>query len=475
MRCPALRAASLALPVVVGACSLGPAYRRPVVDVPPGFAATPATARSAWPSPRWWEKFNSPELDDLIALARSANQDLAAAAARIVQADAQVRISGAPLLPALNGELTDNYSRQGTGSSTSARSFPGSPRYFDFRTYGAQLQVSYDLDFWGRNRALYRSAEAAALASRFDQETVALNVVASVANTYFALLAAQDRLRVAERNLADAEAILAAYRARVAAGTSTALDVAQQEALAAGERALIPALRNSVEQERIGLGILTGQPPERLRVEGGSLDALRLPDVAPGLPSGLLARRPDVAFAEANLVSQNGNIQAARAAFFPDVQLTGSGGLQSAVLSSITGPGTVIAALTASVLQPIFDNGLRAGEYRQAQGRFEELAATYRTSVLQAFTDVETALAALSYATEQERLEREAVRIAQESANIAAAQLLAGTIDIVTQLNTEATLFNDLDLLAQIRLARFQALVNLYKALGGGWSGEASA
>lgn len=486
------RLASLAAVLAGAACSLGPSYRQPTVDIPPSFAATPATASTAWPSPRWWEGFGSSELDQLIAQARAANQDLAAAAARVVQADAQVRISGAPLLPALNGNGSFDYTRTGTGSSGGGPSsvalatVPGGvpstisvgggrPRYFDFRTYSGQLQVSYDLDFWGRNRALYRSAQAAALGTRFDQQTVALTVESSVANTYFALLSAQDRLRIAQRNLTDAEAILAAYRARLDAGTATALDVSQQEALVAGQRALIPNLHNLAEQQRLALGTLTGQPPERLRVEGSSLDHLDLPDVTPGLPSELLARRPDVAFAEANLIAQNGNVQAARAAFFPDVSLTASGGLQSAALSTITGPGTLVAALTAAVVQPIFDNGLRAGQYQQAKGRYEELAANYRSAVLQSFTDVETALAALAYATDQERLEREAVRVAQQSADIAAAQLRAGTIDIVTQLNTEATLFSDLDLLAQIRLARFQALVNLYKALGGGWSREGSA
>lgn len=492
MRRPVSSAASVAAIMLallgVAACSLGPAYRRPVVDIPAEFAATPATAGAAWPAESWWRGFGSRELDGLMVQARAANQDLAAAAARIVQADAQVRISGAPLLPALNGTANYDYTRSGTGSRGGGRSSGvvfaadgtpngtggarsgGGPHYFDFRTYSSQLQVSYDLDFWGRNRALYRSAEASALGTRFDQQTVALTVESSVANTYFALVAAQDRQRIAERNLRDAEAILAAYRARLAAGTATALDVSQQEALAAGERALIPNLRNQAEQQRIGLGILTGQPPERLRVAGGTLERLDLPLVAPGMPSELLARRPDVAFAEASLVAQNGNIQAARAAFFPDVTLTASGGLQSAALSSITGPGTLVAALTAAAVQPIFDNGLRRGQYKLARGRFDELAADYRRSVLQAFTDVETALAALSYATEQERLEREAVRVAQQSADIAAAQLRAGTIDIITELNTQATLFNDLDLLVQIRLARFQALVNLYKALGGGWA-----
>ncbi len=278
MRRPVPLLTVLAALLAVAGCSLGPTYRRPTVDIPAAFAATPTTAQVAWPSVRWWEGFGSPELDALVTEARAANQNLAAAAARIVQADAQVRINGAPLLPALNGQGTYNYVREGTGTVVGVPSgVPGTPRYFDYRTYAAELQVSYDLDFWRRNRALFRSAEAATLATRFDQETVALDTFTSVANTYFQLLAAQDRVRIAERNLRSAEAILAAYRARLAAGTASALDLSQQEALVAGQRALIPNLRSQAEQERIALGILTGQPPERLRVAGGSLDPLHLP------------------------------------------------------------------------------------------------------------------------------------------------------------------------------------------------------
>ena len=484
-------AALLAVPLA--GCRLGPEYERPRLDVPAAFQATADTAAAAWPPPEWWRNFHSPELDDLIATARAYNTDLAAAAARVVQADAQVRISGAPLLPTVNGTAGGTYQRSGTGTSRSSGrsaaslaaldptgalgsgSSGSTQRYFDFRTYSTGLQVSYDLDFWGRNRALAEAAQASAVATRFDQETVAINVVTSVANTYFQLLAAQDRLRVAERNLLDAERILAAFRARLSVGTANALDVSQQEALVAGQRAAIPNLRNNAEQQRIGLGILVGRPPERLRVGGGSLDKLPLPVVAPGLPSELLARRPDVANAEAQLQAENANIRAARAAFFPSVQLTASGGLTSAALSTITGPGTLVAQLAANLTQPIFDNGQRRGQLDQSKGRYDELLAGYRRAVLQSFTDTEQALTALRFTTEQEGLERQAVAVAQRSADIARAQLEAGTIDIVTSLNTQNTLFSDLDLLTQVRLARFQALVNLYKALGGGWDGGAPA
>jgi multidrug efflux system outer membrane protein len=487
----ALPLASMVLAtILIGGCNLGPFYERPKLDVPGAFQATADTAAAAWPPPEWWRNFGSPELNGLIATARSYNTDLAAAAARIVQADAQVRISGSPLLPTVQGVVTDSYQRSGTGGSRSSGSsslasvinpatglpFGGvssgnAQHYFDFRSYSASLQVSYDLDFWGRNRALAEVAEASAVATRFDQETVALTVVTSVANTYFQLLAAQDRLHVAERNLATAVNVLGAYKARLTVGTANALDVSQQEALVASQRAAIPGLRNNAEQQRLGLGILVGIAPERLDVKGGTLDKLPLPLVAPGLPSELLARRPDVANAEAQLVSENANIRAARAAFFPIVQLTTSGGLTSAALSAITGPGTVVAQLAGTLTQTIFDNGLRRGQLDQAKGRYDELLAGYRRTVLQSFTDVEQSLTALRLITEQEDLTRQAVAVAQRSADIAGAQLQAGTIDIITSLNIQTTLFSDLDQLTQVRLARFQALVNLYKALGGGWAG----
>ena len=457
---------------MLAACTLGPDYVRPTVDIPGSFDATSATAAAAWPAQGWWSNFKSPELDGLINRSRIYNTDLNAAVARVIQADAQVRVSGSPLLPTVNGNASGTYNRSGIGSN-SRRSTVGlgsSNTYFDTRSYSVGLEASYDLDLFGRNRALLAAAQATAVATRFDQETVALSVVSSVASTYFQLLAAQDRLRVAERNLRSAEQILGAYRARLTVGTANLLDVSQQEALVAGQRAQLPAFRNSIEQNRSALGILVGLPPERLDIKGGSLEALPLPVVAPGLPSELLARRPDVAYYEALLQAQNANMRAARAAFFPDITLTASGGLTSAALSSITGPGTLVAQLGAQVLQPIFDNGLRTGQLEATKGRYAELLSDYQKAVLQAFTDVEQSLTGLQLITEQERLERIALAVAQRSADIAGAQLQAGTIDIITSLNTQTTLYNYLDALTQIRLSRFQYLLNVYKALGGGFT-----
>jgi NodT family efflux transporter outer membrane factor (OMF) lipoprotein len=329
--------------------------------------------------------------------------------------------------------------------------------------------VAYEVDFWGKNLAARQSAVASAMFSRYDQQVVALTVVTNVANTWFTALGLADRLMVAQHNLSGAEQTLAVIRGRLDAGTASALDVAQQESLVAAERAVIPNFRNQMEQQLIGLGILVGRPPEAISVRPGSLDTLSLPLVSAGLPSELLQRRPDVAEAEAQLVAANFDIKTARAAFFPSVQLTGQYGFSNAALNTLFSPGGTIISLVAGLTQPLFDGGALRGKLEQTKGRYDELLADYRKSVVQAFTDIENAMTAWRFTTEQEALQRQAVATAQRAADIARAQMQAGTVDVTTVLQAETNLFSAEDLLVQVRLTRFQALLDLYKALGGGW------
>lgn len=458
---PRLGRLCAALCLSLSACSLGPDYVRPTGLVPAALRET-APAAPVWPSKDWWHGFNSPDLDNLVADAETGSFDIQAAIARVRQADAQVRISGAPLLPSLGATAQQSWTR--TGSRI------GGSGYTETRTSQLQASASYELDLWGRVAATRDSAEASALFSRYDQQTVALTTLSSIASTWFSALAFEDRLAVAQRNLRDAEEILRAIQARLDAGTASALDVTQQGALVAGLRASIPAFRSNAQQQVNALGVLVGKLPEDIRVSAGTLNTLSLPEVAPGLPSDLLLRRPDIAAAEANLLAANANIREARANFYPQITLTGSGGWESTALSTLFGPTSVLASAAASATQSIFDNGLKRGQYELAQGKYDELVADYRKTVVQAFTDVENALTAYRYATEQERLEQDAVTVAQRAADIAREQVLAGTSDIVTALQAQNTLFSDLDTLAQVRLSRFQALVSLYKALGGGWT-----
>jgi NodT family efflux transporter outer membrane factor (OMF) lipoprotein len=453
-----------ALPVLAG-CSIGPeTHSGPAV--PATFRAATGEA-PAWPRDGWWRGFQSAELDALIAQARAQNFDIAAAIARVQQADAQVRVAGAGLLPSLNATGDASWRRASLGSSGGGRS--ANATAFETHSYSLGLNVAYEADFWGKIRAGRQAAVAGAIASRFDAGTVALTVETDVALTWFNALAFADRLAVAQRNLADAEQVLAVSRGRLAAGTASALDVAQQEALVASERALIPSLRSQMEQQLIALGILTGQAPEAIAARPGTLTALSLPPVAPGLPSQLLERRPDVAAAEAQLQAADFNVAAARAAFFPNIQLTGSAGFQNAALGTLFGPGGFLASLAAGLTQPLFDGGTLRGQLEQAKGRQAELLADYRKAVVQAFTDVDNALTAWRFASEQEALQARAVETARRALDIARAQMQAGTTDITAVLQAETTLLNDEDTLVQVRLARAQALVNLYKALGGGW------
>ena len=316
-----------------------------------------------------------------------------------------MRIAGAAMLPKVTA--TGAASWQQTGAT---RGFTGVSRggstssTIDIHNYSlSPLNVAYEVDFWGKNRAARQSAISSAMFSRFDQQVVALTVVTNVANTWFIALSLADRLVVAQRNLADAEQTLAVIRGRLDAGTANALDLAQQESLVAGERATIPNLRNQLEQELIGLGILVGRPPEAITARPGSLNKLALPPVNPGLPSAVLQRRPDVAEAEAQLVAANFNIKVARAAFFPSIQLTGSYGFSNAALNTLFTPGGTIVSIAAGLVQPLFDGGVLRGQLEQAKGRYDELLADYRKAVVQAFTDVEDALTAWRFTTEQER------------------------------------------------------------------------
>ncbi len=320
------------------------------------------------------------------------------------QADAQVRIAGAPLLPSISGSGSAAWQHEGTGAGSAAYGVGlfrgGSNSSIDFHSYSAGLSAAYELDFWGRNRATRQSAVASAMFSRFDQQTVALTIVTDVANTWFTALSLADRLAVARSNLKDAEQTLAVIRGRF--DCRHRQRVGHRPAGVAGRRRAChssPASSARWSSKSSASASWSAQPPERISVRPGTLTALGLPPVASGLPSELLARRPDVASAEAQLVAQNFSITVARAAFFPSIQLTASAGYEAPALNRLITPGGALASLAAGLTQPIFDGGTLRGQLDLAKGRHDELLADYRKAVVQAFTDVDTALTAWRYAT----------------------------------------------------------------------------
>ncbi len=459
---------AIATSAALGGCSLGPEYKRPDVPLPAawresGESGSDAGAdAAAWPSADWWRGFGSPELDGYIAEARRANNDLAAAVARVREADALAAVAGAALLPAVGVNATAIKERVQATSGA----------YVNFNQYSPQFTASYAIDFWGKNRAAQTAALATATASRHDRATVELTVMTSVALTYFQSVELRDRLAVAEGNLASAETILRGLRLQLAAGIATALDVAQQETTVSTLSAAIPPLRQQFRQTIHALAILIGRTPESLDTSAGKLADLALPAVRPGLPSDLLTRRPDVAQAEDQLVAANANIAVARAAFFPNIQLTASSGFASSALSNLLKSSSGVFAIAASIAQPIFDGGALKGQYAFSQARYDELVANYRKAILSAFGNVEDALVALEQTAEQERRQASAVSRARRAHEIAQAQLRSGTVTILTVLNTETALFSTQDGLVQARFFHLQALVGLFGALGGGWQKE---
>ena len=455
----------LALVANSAGCILTKDLPDPALDVPAGYkAARLSTAGDALPTLDWWRGFRSRELTGLMEEAQTVNLDIAAATARFRQADAQARIAGAALLPSLSGTGQEAYSRT-SGSSSSGLTNGGR----EVVNFSSSFSASYELDFWGKNRDAAQAAEEITVATRFDRDVVALTTLTTVANAFFQVLAAQDRIRTAQRNIASAERILNAIKERLRAGTGNDLDVAQQESVLANQRALVPPLRQTLDQNINALATLVSRPPEAVRVTGGSLNRIAAPRVTPGLPSELLTQRPDIRRQEAQLASATANVGSARAQFFPSIQLTGQGGYQSSALSALFQPHAAFFSMVGSLTQPIFDGGRILGNFEFTKARQDELLQIYRRTVVQAFADVDNALMSIRQTTERLRLQRQVVAASRRAFELSEEQLGAGTADIVTVLNTQLTLFQAEDSLSQAQLARLLAIVSLYQALGGGW------
>src|SRR5215472_1085495 len=327
----------------LAACSLGPRYHKPDIATADHWLTASDTATPEWPTAEWWRGFNSAELDAFIAQAESANDDLKAAIARVEEADAQRRVALAPLLPGVDASATATRARQPV---------PGGSGYLTGNNFNPLLTASYELDFWGRNRAGYVAAAASERASRFDRTTVELTVLAGVATTYFQVLELRDRLGVAERNRANAQEALRGLTLEQRAGISNALDVAQQQTVVDTVNASIPPIRQQLRRSQDALAILIGSTPEAVDLTSGTLEGLGEPAVRPGLPSELLTRRPDVAAAEAQLIAANANIAAARAAFFPSISLTAGAGFESPALTDLLTPANRVWSLAGSLTQP---------------------------------------------------------------------------------------------------------------------------
>ena len=440
----------------LSACAGIEPIQRPALDLSGNWVETAdheVPVREAW-----WRGFQSPQLERLVAANLLDSPDLAAAAERVVQAELQVRTSGASLFPSLSlgGNTASRRNDPDLGPTTSSESS------------SLSLGTSYEVDLWGRLAAGVRSTEASLAAVRHDYASVQLSLEAAVANAYFQSLAAGERLAIAGDNLAIAERVLAVVDARYRNGAASMLDLTRQRtAVLSQQSALIP-LEVQQRQTRYALAILLGQVPQSFRLEAEALQALRIPPVGAGLPSELLTRRPDLARAEARLAAADADVVVARTALLPSFSLSASAGIASPTLLSLANPDTSLAA-TASLAQTLFDGGRLRSLVASAESRRRELVENYRLAILTALREVEDGLGNVERNRRLELIQEQVVEQARRSLRLAELRYREGTDDLLSVLDAQRTLFQAQDQQVQLRLARLTAALDLYKALGGGW------
>jgi NodT family efflux transporter outer membrane factor (OMF) lipoprotein len=463
---PNIRVSLLALSLALAGCASPVPQALKNSDVPAKFDGPIPADAGVWPQRDWWHNFGSPELDGLVAETETNNLDIASAAANVLAAEAQTNIQRATLFPTISLDATAQRAQSAASTSHGVVLSPS----FTGNTFGVAAQASYQPDFWGLARDNLEAASQSLRAAKASQEVVALTAVSDVGTTYLDVLELRERVSLAESNLADAKKILAITQIKLQNGVSSRLDLAQEQALVASEEATLPVLKEQQHEALLALAILLGRAPEGFDVKAKNLDGIRMPLVAPGMPSQLLLRRPDVAQAEYNLAAGHASVDAARAAFFPAVSLTGSAGSTTGMVSTLFHASTFEWSAGAQALQTLLDGGRLFAESDLAKAQQLQLVAAYRKAVISAFSNVETSLSQVSnYAEEEAALERD-VKASSEAEHLSELQYREGIVDLTTVIQTQQTLFTAQDSLAQARLARAQALIGLYESLGGGWS-----
>ena len=428
--------------------------------VPRTFTGPIAGDAKVWPEPAWWQSFGDTQMTALVRQAQDGNRDVAIAAARVMQAEAQSTIQRSALFPQIG---TQGDAQRGGCSGQSCQQFRNG------KAFGLTFNASYELDFWGLARDNLRAANEQLKAARFSQQSVALTVTANVASQYLNVLAIRRRIVIANENIAAIDAILRVIQLRVKAGSTSHLDLAREQAQIESVQAQLPALETLEKQALYSLAVLLGRPPEGFEIAPADLEKVLSPVVAAGIPSELLLRRPDIAQAEANLASAHANVDAARAAFLPQLSLTGSGGFVSTALGTLLQGSNFGYGYGLELLQTIFDGGKLAGQKDLAEATQQEFVAAYQGAALNAYADVEFALTQVANTSIAQGHLRSLIVAAQEAFEISQLQYRQGAADLLTVLQAQQTLFSAQDQLIQVTLANRQAAVHLYEALGGGW------
>ncbi|HET8876734.1 MAG TPA: efflux transporter outer membrane subunit [Casimicrobiaceae bacterium] len=458
MNAVARHAACLAA-IALSACTLTPPYHRPDAGVPDAYHGPvhEATARSI-ADVGWWNVFGDPRLVALIRDALSGNLDLAIVAAQITQAEAQVSAARSPIFPQVTGQGQAQRSNE-------------TPPFATSNSFVAALALSWELDFWGRYRSATEAARARLLATEEARSGIIASLVAGVAQQYLTLNALHQRLDIVNRTAAAQRDSLRLVKLLAEHGVQSATEVRQAESQVLTTQNQLPAIERQLGATEDALAVLLGKSPRAFDIPATlPADALP-PDVPAGLPSELLERRPDIRQAEQQLIAANANIGVARAQFFPSISLTGSLGRASEALAGlVTSQGITVHALGLAATAPIFEGGALVANERIARAQAEQAAAQYRRTVLVALQEVSDALIAYDRDAAEVKGNRDRVAVSQEYLRLANLRFRAGVISYLEVLDAQRQLFSaQLDQNAS-ELNQRLAIVQLYKALGGGWT-----
>jgi NodT family efflux transporter outer membrane factor (OMF) lipoprotein len=456
--------------LVASSCTLGPNYRRPAIEVPSAYrdVGGPATAAAeSIADVKWFELFQDPTLTQLVTTALKQNFDLRIAAERVLQARAIVRITRADQFPTVDGSadvIGTRFSQTGANKAI--------PRGIDSDvTYTqAGFSLGWELDVWGRLRRLSESARAQYFATEEARRGIVTTLVGDVSETYLALRALDLELEIARRTRDIATDSLRLTEARRDRGVATNLDVRQAEQLLYTASGQIASIERDVAQTENALSLLLGQFPGDVP-RGVALEAFKVPpSVPPGLPSALLERRPDIRQAEQELIAANAQIGAAKAEYFPRISLTGFLGGQSRALSDLlTGPARIWTA-GAGATVPIFNAGRTGANVRFAEAVQRELVVNYQRAIYVAFREVSDSLAGYRKTAEQRAEQERLVEALRASTQLSTQRYQGGVDNYLQVLDAQRNLFQgELDL-ARLRQLELAAIVQLYRALGGGWS-----
>lgn len=455
--------------LVLAGCAVGPDYKRPAVNSPATFRNSEGATNSLGDLP-WWQLFQDPVLQGLIQTALTNNYDLRIATTRVEQSRALLAQTRSAFYPQVGYEAGVGAGKNVGVAGTP--SFTGEPAGKEY--YGA-LDASWEIDLWGHIRRLSESSRAQFFATEEARRNVTISLVASVAQTYFQLLALDEELAIAENTTNSFGQSLKLFSEQLRGGVASKLETSSAEALLDSAAATIPELRRQIVAQEDQLSVLLGVNPGRIARQPEALATAALPEIPPGLPSSLLERRPDVRQAEELMVSANAQIGVAKANFYPQLTLTGLYGRVSPELSMMTSGTANAWEAAGGLVGPLFEGGLLRAQLRQARAAWDETRLEYQSTILHAFEEVSDALAAREELGSERNYQTRAVAAYQEAVKVANQRYLGGQASYYELLQEQQLLFPAQNALTQVHLNQLLSTVELYKALGGGWTAPSSA